>query len=375
MVYKHNQNNTGRGFILFASSAAFITYFCMYAFRKPFTAATYNGIILWGLDYKILLIIAQVLGYMLSKFLGIRIVSSMPHTKRIPYLLVFIGCAEISLLGFALVPYQYGWIFLFLNGIPLGMIWGIVFSYLEGRKVTELLAAVLSASFIVSSGIVKSTGKWMLLEMHVSEMWMPFLTGLIYVPLLLTGAWMLNRIPEPGVEEKNVRHEREPINRQERKNLFKQLIASILLLLIVYLYLSAYRDFRDNFAADMWIELGYKNSSRVLALTEIPVALTVLVALAFLYRIRNNYVAVQINHLLIAAGIAIIWISTWLIRYANLSPAIWVVLSGTGVYLAYVPFGSMLFERVVATLKQKVMQGFSFISRIQRDTWEAFLFC
>ena len=42
-------------FILHASLAAFITYLSMYAFRKPFTAATYDGLKLWSIDYKILL--------------------------------------------------------------------------------------------------------------------------------------------------------------------------------------------------------------------------------------------------------------------------------------------------------------------------------
>lgn len=30
------------------AAAAFATYFCMYAFRKPFTVGTYEGYALWG---------------------------------------------------------------------------------------------------------------------------------------------------------------------------------------------------------------------------------------------------------------------------------------------------------------------------------------
>src|SRR6478736_6606770 len=51
--------------------AAFGTYFCMYAFRKPFTAASYLDSKVWNIDEKTVLITAQVLGYMLSKFIGI----------------------------------------------------------------------------------------------------------------------------------------------------------------------------------------------------------------------------------------------------------------------------------------------------------------
>ena len=50
---------------------------------------------------------------------------------------------------------------MFINGLPLGMVFGLVMAYLEGRRQTEMLAAVLCASFIVSSGFVKSVGKWL----------------------------------------------------------------------------------------------------------------------------------------------------------------------------------------------------------------------
>ena len=58
-------------FVIFAALAAFITYLSMYAFRKPFSAGTFDGLAIWGIDYKILLIISQLIGYTLSKYLGI----------------------------------------------------------------------------------------------------------------------------------------------------------------------------------------------------------------------------------------------------------------------------------------------------------------
>lgn len=57
-----NQLKTSRFFfIVWCMVAAFGAYFCMYAFRKPFNAGTYKGYFLWGLDYKVILIIFQVL--------------------------------------------------------------------------------------------------------------------------------------------------------------------------------------------------------------------------------------------------------------------------------------------------------------------------
>ena len=60
--------------------------------------------------------------------------------------------AEAALLIFGLVPPHWKVLAIFLNGLPLGMIWGLVVWYLEGRRTSEILLAALSCSFIVSSG-------------------------------------------------------------------------------------------------------------------------------------------------------------------------------------------------------------------------------
>ena len=68
---------------LVASSLAFATYFCMYAFRKPFAAATYGGPGWLGLDLKTLFVISQVLGYTVSKYIGIKWVSEISRKRRL----------------------------------------------------------------------------------------------------------------------------------------------------------------------------------------------------------------------------------------------------------------------------------------------------
>lgn len=55
----------------------FLTYTSVYAFRKPFTVARFQDFQLMGLPLQTVLIISQVVGYMLSKFAGIRIISTL----------------------------------------------------------------------------------------------------------------------------------------------------------------------------------------------------------------------------------------------------------------------------------------------------------
>ncbi len=58
-----------------------------------------------------------------------------------------------------MIPAPWNVAALFLNGLPLGLIWGLVFGFMEGRRTSEVLGAILCASFILSSGVVKSVGK------------------------------------------------------------------------------------------------------------------------------------------------------------------------------------------------------------------------
>ncbi|MDF2433181.1 MAG: hypothetical protein JWP44_2812, partial [Mucilaginibacter sp.] len=152
-----------------AAVSAFGAYTSMYAFRKAFAAGTFTGQQYLHVDYKVWLVIAQIIGYTLSKFYGIRFIAEINANKRGITILSLIGISWLALLGFALVPAPYNIIFLFLNGFPLGLIWGLVFGYLEGRRSTEFMAAVLSISLIFASGFVKTVGRTLLTVFHVNE--------------------------------------------------------------------------------------------------------------------------------------------------------------------------------------------------------------
>ena len=181
------QVGSGRLLAVWAMTAAFSTYFCMYAFRKPFAVGNYDGVALIPglpeMDLKILYILAQVMGYAASKFLGIKVVSEMASADRARAIGAFIAVAWLALLLFAVLPAPWCALALVLNGLPLGMIWGLVFGFLEGRIVSDLLGAGLCASFIVASGFVKSVGKWVM-GAGVPEAWMPFATGAVFLPPL-----------------------------------------------------------------------------------------------------------------------------------------------------------------------------------------------
>jgi hypothetical protein len=338
--------------------AAFGTYFCMYAFRKPFAAGTYDSMQWLGLDFKILLILTQVAGYTLSKFLGIRIISQMPASARIACILGFIAIAELALLAFAVVPHPYHFVCLFFNGLPLGMIWGLVFSFLEGRRWTEILGAGLSASFIVSSGVVKSTGKALLNEGVISEFWMPAATGALYTIPLLLFVWMLAHIPAPTQADIEQRTERVAMTAQDRWFYIKNLGFGLLCLIVFHMLLTAYRDFRDNFSVELLDAIGFAGSAANLSKSEVVIAFAVLIALALLYRIKSNTRALQVSHGMMIAGVLLTGGPTVLLNLGHIHPYLWYLLVGLGLYLAYVPIQSMYFDRLIAVFRHKSNAGF-----------------
>jgi hypothetical protein len=345
-------------FCLYAIAATFTTYFAMYAFRKPFTAATYEGLSVWRIDYKIVAVIAQVLGYTLSKFLGIRVVSELKASARIGSIVVLMIIAWVTLLLFAVTPRPYNVFWLFLNGLPLGMIWGIVFSFLEGRRFTEFLGAGMASSFIVSSGIVKSAGRSLVLSHGVSEFWMPFVTACLFIPALLLGILMLTAVPAPTAYDEAHRTKRVPMDHQARRQFFCSFALGIVLTVSIYVCLTIFRDVRDNFAVEIWSALGYADQPGILAKAEIPIAAGVLLIVGSMIAIKNNRLAFYLNLGLIVFAGFLLLATTLLFRHANLHPAAWMILSGFGMYLAYIAYHTFLFERWIALFRYRSNIGY-----------------
>lgn len=351
---------SGLRFTLLAMVATFGAYFCMYAFRKPFAAAQYADAtaLLGGLDFKIGIIIAQVMGYALAKFIGIKVISEMRAHARGWLLVGCILAAELPLLGFGFTGgSSWALLWFFLNGIPLGMIWGIVFSYIEGRRSTELLAAVLCASFIVASGAVKALGAWLMADWGVSAYWMPAVAGALFFPALLACTVLLERLPPPDEHDVAQRTQRAPMHGAQRWAFFRRFAPGLLSLLACFMLVTAYRDFRDNFAAEIWDALGYAGTPGIFAVSELPVGFAVLLVLGLAIYIRRNDWAFLFYHWLILGGCVLVGVTTALFQAGLLPGDYWMVLVGVGLYMAYVPY-VFLFDRMIAAFRYVATAGF-----------------
>jgi hypothetical protein len=344
--------------LLVTAVAAFAVYFCMYAFRKPFTAGTFEGETVFGFGLKAVLVVSQLLGYMLAKFIGIKVISEMRREYRAAALLGLILTAEAALVGFAFVPIPFKVVLMFVNGLPLGLVFGLVLGYLEGRRQTEALSAALCASFIASSGVVKSVGQWLIQDVGVSEYQMPALAGLIFVLPLFVSVWLLQATPPPDEGDRRLRGERIAMDGTKRRQFLAAYWPGLVLLVFVFVALTVIRTIRDDFGVEIWRDMGVSETPAIFAETDIVVAICVTAANALAIWIRNNLTAIRVTVGLMAGSFLLVGVSVAQQAAGSLSPFGFMVICGVGLYIPYVAFHTTVFERLIAASRRPCNLGF-----------------
>ncbi len=339
------------------TAAAFGTYFCMYAFRKPFTAAPHTGEPLFGIEPKALLVGAQVLGYTVSKFVGIAVVARMPRERRAITLLALVLAAELALLGFALAPAPWNALFLFANGLPLGMVFGLVLGFLEGRRHTEAMTAGLCASFIFADGATRAVGAW-LLQAGVSVAWMPAVAGSLFLLPLVGCVAALAKTPPPSHDDVQSRSERVPMARAERVAFFRRYAPGLVLLVLGYLAVTVLRSLRGDFAPELLRALGATVDPSMFASSEAIVGAGVLVVSAATVAIRDNRKAFACSIAIAVGGFVLCLAVLGWRTTGRLDGYAFLVALGLGLYIPYVVVHTTVFERLVAMTRDRGNIGY-----------------
>ena len=344
--------------IFWCITAAFGTYFCMYAFRKPFSTGLYENYELFGFSYKTILIITQVFGYMISKFLGIKVISELRRRQRIVLIISLIIISELALILFGVIPFPYNWVCMLLNGLPLGMVWGIIFSFLEGRRITEFISVGLSINLVMGSGILKTFYLIIKDLTQILEFWLPATIGLMFLPIFLFFVWMLSKIPAPTTEDLEIRNKRNPLTNPEKKVLLSEFSIGFWAVVFIYIMLTTIRDFRDNFSVEIWKSLHVGFNKNTFAQSEMLIGFFVLILLVSVGFIKENKRAFAYIQLLILYGILACGFSTWLFQEEKIAAYTWMILLGISFFLPYLLIQTLYFERFIAVFKLNANAGF-----------------
>ena len=324
----------------------------MYAFRKPFGAATFEGLKFLDteINLKTAFVISQVIGYTISKYLGCKFCSEIGRAYQARALIAMIIIAQLALLGFAVLPENLKVAAIFINGIPLGMVWGLVSRYLEGRKTAELLFAGLSCSYILGSSSVKTVGSWTM-QSGVTQFWMPAAVGGMFLIPFFLSVFLLNQLPPPSEEDIKSRNKRTIMDGRERAGFVRQFLVGMILLLTLYFFLTAYRDFRDNYMPEVFEAMGYASEPTLFSKADYPIAFGIMAVMALLNLAKNHRRGLLAVFAVMISGMLLMGLATLLKDMGRISGMWWMILIGFGAYLAYVPFGAVLFERVMASTR------------------------
>lgn len=346
-------------FILWAGGAALLSYSLVYALRKPYTAASFEDLFVFGMDYKVAVTVMQILGYVISKFMGIKLISELKREERLKFILLSVVMAELSLVFFGLLSAPYNIAAMFLNGLSLGCMWGIIFSFIEGRRMTDILASLLGVSMIISSGTAKSVGLYVMNNLHVSEFWMPALIGAVALPLLALLGYALNRLPEPTAEDIAQKSEREPMDARQRKELLRDYLPFLTLLFSANIAIVVLRDIKEDFLVNI---IDMSNYSPWL-FTQVDSLVTAIILCLFglMVFIKNNLKALSILLTLIMGAMLVMSVISLGSAWIRLSPVIWLFMQSLCLYLAYLTFQTLFFDRFIACFRIRGNVGFFII--------------
>ena len=347
-------------FIVWAGGAALVSYALVYALRKPFTAATFEGLEFLGMDYKTATSIVQIAGYVLSKLLGIKLVSELQRRHRLPFLIGSVAMAELSLLAFGLLPVPWNIVALFFNGLSLGCMWGVIFSFLEGRRLSGVLASVMGMSIACSSALAKSAGLYLIRDLGVDPFWMPAIIGGVAFVLLVVLAFALNALPDPSAEDRAACAERVPMDGRQHRQIFLRFAPLLTMLFAANLFVTVVRDIKEDFL----VNIVDTSQLSAWAFSGVDAVVTAIILLLFLAvsLIRSHLnVLCTLLVLVLVSMFALVYVA-WNYDWLALSPLAWLFVQSLGVYTAFLSFQTLFFERFVACYHIRGNVGFFIVT-------------
>ena len=347
-------------FVLWAGGTALLSYSLVYALRKPFTAAEFDGLQVAGMDYKIVVSIIQLIGYVCAKMLGIKFISELKPEGRLKFIIGSAALSELSLVAFGLLPAPYNIFALFFNGLSLGCMWGVIFSFLEGRRTTDILASIMGVSMALSSGVAKSLGLYALNDLGVSEFWMPALVGAVAFPLLCFMGCMMTKFPAPTAADIAARTKHVTLDGRQRWQLFVKFMPLLIMLFGANLLLTVQRDIKEDFIVCI-IDVSQVSSWAFAHLDSIA-TLVLLGVFALLSAVGNHLRALCLILIMSAIGMGTIAFLGAEAGSLNMPVTAWLFLQTLCIDIAYLSFQTIFFERFIACFKVQGNVGFFIIT-------------
>lgn len=270
-----------------------LTYVCTYWWRTPLFCLpdSYTNVTILTLgsgvniSYATGSALAFAMGNIVGKTTAVFLFTSNFYYKHRFLVLSFMFCLTAFLNGFGIAAFDSENGFVAhsplaqvivaagLGSIPVSTLFGGIFSYLEGRKSTDLLIAALNFGLIVAGGAARSSAV-ALIEAGVEPYLMPAVTAAAALVVALPLLFVVDRLPRPSVSDKHERSERGSMSCAQKLALFRRYKHVIGNILFAYMIVMGLRQYRDFFAVELYSNaLGFTPTSWTYLLCDLPGAL------------------------------------------------------------------------------------------------------
>jgi hypothetical protein len=185
---------------------------------------------------------------------------------------------------------------------------------------------------------------------------MPAFIGAFACPLVIGLGWSLSKLPKQNDEDIALKVERVTIDRSQRIAIFRKYALLLTLLLGGSLLLTVLRDIKEDFLVRIFDLTG--QSDWIFVKVDAIVTITILLLLGMMVFVRNNRSALLI--LLSGAIVALLAMTLISANYYrwNLPPLLWLFIISLSLYIPYLAFQTIFFDRFIACFKINGNVGF-----------------
>ena len=92
---------------------------------------------------------------------------------------------------------------------------------------------------------------------------------------------------------------------RERMAFLKQFLPGMIMLLVLYFFLTAYRDFRDNYMPEVFTAMGYADEPTLFSKADLPIGFGILVVMAALNLVKDNRKGLKAVYGVMIGGMAL----------------------------------------------------------------------
>ena len=238
----------------------------------------------------------------------------------------------------------------------------MIFGFLEGRRLTGLLASLMGLSIAISSGTAKSIGLFVMDSMHISEFWMPAFIGAFAFPLLSFLGWLMTKMPQPTQADKELCTERVTLDSKARLNLFRSFMPVLVMLFFANLFITVLQDIKEDFLVKILDVDAAGLSSWAFAKVDAAVTFIILCMFGLISVVRSNIKVLCLLLGLVTCGTAALSFMAFNYSTLQLSSMTWLFLQSLSLYTVYLSFQTLFFERFIACFKIKGNVGFFIIT-------------